>query len=34
MTLSYQPFKENWAMRNGKLKKFQIPNWTDVAVDN
>ena len=21
-------------MRNGKLKKFQIPNWTDVVVDN
>ena len=21
-------------MRNGKLKKFQIPNWIDVAVDN
>ena len=21
-------------MKNGKLKKFQIPNWTDVAVDN
>ena len=34
MTLSYQPFKKNRAMRNGKLKKFQIPNWTDVAVDN
>ena len=34
MTPSYQPFKKNQAMRNGKLKKFQIPNWTDVAVDN
>ena len=34
MTLSYQPFKENQAIWNGKLKKFQISNWIDVAVDN